>query len=83
MNVPSKFWMVLRLSKTSDEIQPVDSIPHRKHQTFEAAHTEAARLAKQHPNARGFVVLEAAMFIRNTPIIHNVILSHPVLTHHV
>lgn len=67
-NVPDRFWMVLRLSKTSNDVQQVDSLPHTKHPTFDLAHAEAQRLAEQYPNARGFVVLEAVRLVEKAPV---------------
>lgn len=66
-NVPDRFWMVLRLSKSSNDVQQVDSLPHKKHTTFDLAHAEARRLAEQYPNARGFVVLEAIRLVEKAP----------------
>lgn len=66
-HAPEQFWMVMRLSKASDEVQQVDSLPHRKHSTREAAIKEAERLAEQSPNARGFVVLEAVSLVAPVP----------------
>lgn len=66
-NVPDRFWMVLRLSKSSNDVQQVDSLPHTKHPTFDLAHAEAQRLAEQYPNARGFVVLEAIRLVEKAP----------------
>lgn len=62
-----KFWMVMRLSQTSDEVQQIDSLPHRKHHARELAVREAERLAERFPNARAFVVLEAISITLPTP----------------
>ena len=73
-NVPDKFWMVMRLSKSSETLQQIDSLPHKKHPTFDLARAEAQRLAGLYPNARGFVVLEAIEFVEKTPVT----ISHPI-----
>lgn len=73
-NAPQRFWMVMRLSKSSDEVQQVDSLPRRKHQTAEQALEEARRLAGANPNARGFVVLEAVHACMNET-------THDVIEH--
>jgi len=68
-NVPTKFWMVMRLSKSSETLQQIDSLPHKKFATRLNAEVEARRLAEQHPNARGFVVLESVGFVETQLII--------------
>lgn len=65
--VPFKFWVVMRLSKSSDEVQQIDSLPHKKWAEFTDARLEAQRLTHEHPNARGFVILEAVELVKKTP----------------
>lgn len=67
--VTEPFWFVMRLSNSSDRLQQIDSLPHIKHGSFGEAVTEAARLVKTNPNARGFAILKCEALI--TPVKEN------------
>ncbi len=56
---PAKFWMVLRLSNSSDKLQQVDSLPHQKYSSQFEAESDAQTLADKNPNAKGFCILES------------------------
>ena len=56
MNNLTEFWMVMRLS--GKEVQQIDSLPHKRYGSLEAAERDALRLTKENPNAKGYVILK-------------------------
>jgi hypothetical protein len=54
----AEFYMVMRLSRSSDTEQAVDSLPRKKYPMLAAAMKDANVLTIRNPNARAFVVLK-------------------------
>ena len=61
------FYMVMRLSRSSEDVQQVDSLPHKKYATYTEAWRESNRLCFAAPNAAGFVVLKCVGGCLNKP----------------
>ena len=57
---PSLFYCVMRVSRK--DVQQVNSLPHKRHETNAEAAGHAKSLALANPNARGFAVLKAVTF---------------------